>query len=90
MKFKEIDAQNQRVEQTTTSHLVIGIDMAKDIHVAQTTKRNKENRDNSPSKNGPKDAPTIADSVSRGFYYEYTHQSHEFQRLKTLMSDREF
>ncbi|MCY9663368.1 IS110 family transposase [Paenibacillus chondroitinus] len=163
MKFKEIDAQNQRVEQITTSHLVIGIDMAKEIHVAQatnfrglvvskrhlsfsnsvegfeklsrwmsellqkhrlnrliigmeptghywfnlanwltdknlhvvmvnpaTTKRNKENRDNSPSKNDPKDALTIADSVSRGFYYEYTRQSHEFQRLKTLMSDREF
>ncbi|WP_245773065.1 IS110 family transposase [Paenibacillus catalpae] len=35
MKFKEIDAQNQRVEQITTSHLVIGIDMAKEIHVAQ-------------------------------------------------------
>ncbi|NIK72500.1 hypothetical protein FHT67_006015 [Paenibacillus sp. BK720] len=41
-------------------------------------------------KNDPKDALTIADSVSRGFYYEYTRQSHEFQRLKTLMSDREF
>ncbi|SFF37209.1 Transposase [Paenibacillus catalpae] len=113
MKFKEIDAQNQRVEQITTSHLVIGIDMAKEIDVTQatnfrgivvskrhleptghywfnlanwladksvhvvmvnpaTTKRNKENRDNSPSKNDPKDALTIADSVSRGFYYEYT------------------
>ncbi|WP_238187049.1 transposase [Paenibacillus sp. L3-i20] len=33
-----------------------------------TTKRNKENRDNSPSKNDPKDALVIADAVSRGFY----------------------
>ncbi|ACT03204.1 IS110 family transposase [Paenibacillus sp. JDR-2] len=163
MKFKQSDAQNQRIQQITTSHLVIGIDMAKETHVAQatnfrgivvskrhlsfsnsiegfeklnrwmtellqkqrlkrliigmeptghywfnlanwlsdkglhvvmvnpaTTKRNKENRDNSPSKNDPKDALTIADSVSRGFYYEYTRQSLLFQRLKTIMSDREF
>ena len=55
-----------------------------------TTKRNKENRDNSPSKNDPKMRLIIADSVSRGFYYEYTRQSLEFQRLKTMMSDREF
>ncbi|WP_132313686.1 IS110 family transposase [Paenibacillus sp. BK033] len=163
MKFKQSDAQNQRIQQITTAHLVIGIDMAKETHVAQatnfrgivvskrhlsfsnsiegfeklnrwmtellqkhrlkrliigmeptghywfnlanwlsdkgihvvmvnpaTTKRNKENRDNSPSKNDPKDALTIADSVSRGFYYEYTRQSLVFQRLKTIMSDREF
>ncbi|MCZ8516626.1 transposase [Paenibacillus filicis] len=31
-----------------------------------TTKRNKENRDNSPSKSDPKDALVIADVVSRG------------------------
>lgn len=163
MKFKQSDAQNQRIQQITTAHLVIGIDMAKETHVAQatnfrgivvskrhlsfsnsiegfeklnrwmtellqkhrlkrliigmeptghywfnlanwlsdkgihvvmvnpaTTKRNKENRDNSQSKNDPKDALTIADSVSRGFYYEYTRQSLVFQRLKTIMSDREF
>ena len=40
-----------------------------------TTKRNKENRDNCPSKNDPKDALVIADVVSRGFYYEYTRQA---------------
>ncbi|WP_341277992.1 hypothetical protein [Paenibacillus sp. FSL H8-0537] len=34
-KFKQTDAQNQRIEQITTSHLVIGIDMAKETHVAQ-------------------------------------------------------
>jgi transposase len=37
MKFKQIDTQNQRVEKITTSHLVVGIDMAKEIHVAQAT-----------------------------------------------------
>ncbi|MDQ0048181.1 hypothetical protein J2T18_002464 [Paenibacillus polymyxa] len=50
-----------------------------------TTKRNKENRDNIPSKNDPKDALVIADSVSRGFYNEYTRQSQVFQRLRTIM-----
>ncbi|WP_246309987.1 transposase, partial [Paenibacillus alginolyticus] len=32
----------------------------------------------------------IADIVSRGYYYEHTRQAQEFQRLRTLMSDREF
>jgi transposase len=163
MKFKQSDEQNQRIERITPTHLVIGIDMAKDAHVAQatnfrgivlskrhlsftnnkdgferfgrwvselqqkhrlnniiigmeptghywfnlanwlveqrlsvvlvnpvTTKRNKENRDNSPSKNDPKDALVIADVVSRGYYSEYTKQSHSFQRLRVIMSDREF
>jgi transposase len=163
MKFKQSDGQNQRIERITTSHLVVGIDMAKETHVAQatnyrgivlasrhlsfsntiegfeklerwmkglqqkhrlnsmiigmeptghywwnlanwledkdlkvvlvnpaTTKRNKENRDNSPSKSDPKDALVIADVVSRGYYYEYTRQANVFQRLRTVMSDREF
>ncbi|KRE37314.1 IS110 family transposase [Paenibacillus sp. Soil522] len=163
MKFKQSVGQNQRIERITTSHLVVGIDMAKEVHVAQatnfrgivlssrhlsfknkiegfeklqrwiegllrknrlnsiiigmeptghywynlanwlvdkgvhvvlvnpaTTKRNKENRDNSPSKSDPKDALVIADVVSRGFYYEYTRQATNFQRLRTIMSDREF
>lgn len=55
-----------------------------------TTKRNKENRDNSPSKSDPKDALVIADVVSRGYYYEYTRQGADFQRLRTIKSDREF
>ncbi|TYP67367.1 transposase IS116/IS110/IS902 family protein [Paenibacillus methanolicus] len=55
-----------------------------------TTKRNKENRDNCQSKSDPKDALVIADVVSRGYYYEYTRQTQVFQRLKTIMSDREF
>jgi transposase len=55
-----------------------------------TTHRNKENRDNSPSKNDPKDALTIADVVCRGYYTEYSPQSATFERLKTIMNDREF
>ncbi|AEI42372.1 IS110 family transposase [Paenibacillus mucilaginosus] len=163
MKFKQSDVQNQRIERITTSHLVVGIDMAKETHVAQatnfrgivlsnrhlafkntaegfeklkrwigslqqkhrlksfiigmeptghywynlanwlvdlgihvvlvnpaTTKRNKENRDNCQSKSDPKDALVIADVVSRGYYYEYSRQSASFQRLRVMMSDREF
>jgi transposase len=36
-----------------------------------TTKRNKENRDNTPSKSDPKDAAVIAELVGRGFYSPY-------------------
>jgi transposase len=163
MKFKQSEGQNQRIERITTSHLVVGIDIVKETHVAQatnfrgivlskrhlsfsntiegfeklerwidgisqkhclkgliigmeptghygynlanwladkgknvvmvnpaTTKRNKENRDNSPSKNDPKDALVIADVISRGYYYEYSRQAVVFQKLRTVMSDREF
>jgi transposase len=55
-----------------------------------TTHRNKENRDNSPSKSDPKDALVIADLVSRGYYTDYLPQEEEFERIKTLMSDREY
>lgn len=34
MKFKTSESINQRIERITTSHLVIGIDIAKDTHVA--------------------------------------------------------
>ncbi|RCW40282.1 hypothetical protein DFP97_1393 [Paenibacillus prosopidis] len=37
MKFKQSVGQNQRIERITTSHLVVGIDMAKEVHVAQAT-----------------------------------------------------
>ena len=37
MKFKQSEGQNQRIERITTSHLVVGIDMAKETHVAQAT-----------------------------------------------------
>ena len=35
MKFKQRYAQNQRIERITTQHLVIGIDIAKEAHVAR-------------------------------------------------------
>lgn len=54
------------------------------------THRNKENRDNSPSKNDPKDALVIADLVSRGYYTEYSPQAPIFERVKTAMSNREY
>ncbi|WP_235560955.1 IS110 family transposase [Bacillus sp. FJAT-28004] len=152
MKFKQSDSQNQRIEQITTSHLVVGIDMAKETHVAQstnfrgivisnrylsfsnsiegfekisrwmtglqqknrlkrliigmeptghywfnlanwlsdkglhvvmvkpaTTKRNKENRDNSPSKNDPKDALVIANGAAASHHKrsrEDLHRGH--------------
>jgi transposase len=37
MKFKQSEGQNQRIERITTSHLIVGIDMAKEVHVAQAT-----------------------------------------------------
>ncbi|GIP33489.1 hypothetical protein J2TS4_26990 [Paenibacillus sp. J2TS4] len=37
MKFKQSVGQNQRIERITSSHLVVGIDMAKETHVAQAT-----------------------------------------------------
>ncbi|SDO37271.1 Transposase [Paenibacillus sp. yr247] len=37
MKFKQTDGQNQRIERITTPHLVVGIDIAKETHVAQAT-----------------------------------------------------
>jgi transposase len=62
MKFKQTDGQNQRIERITTSHLVVGIDMAKETHVAQATNfrgivlSNRHLSFNSPSKSDPKDA----------------------------------
>ncbi len=162
MKSKQIALQNQRVERISSSTLVVGIDIAKESHVAQattfrgvaltkhaiefsnsisgferlefairklqqthgmsdvivgmestghywfsvsnwlmdrgievvlvnpaTTKRNKENRDNSPSKNDPKDALVIADVVSRGYYTPYKPSDELFQRLRILVRNRE-
>jgi transposase len=54
-----------------------------------TTKRNKENRDNPPSKSDPKDALVIADVVSRGFYTAFRHTDDSFQRLRVLVKNRE-
>lgn len=163
MNFTRIQQTNQRIENITMKHAVVGIDIAKDTHVAQVmdyrsrvlmprslafanteagfetfwkwlqgvqskhglsavligmeptghywfnlanwlrkqqvnvvlvnptlTHRNKENRDNTPSKNDAKDALTIADLVNRGLYTEYNPPAVEFERLKTIMGDREF
>jgi len=35
MKFKQHDAQNQRIERITSNHLVVGIDIAKETQVAR-------------------------------------------------------
>ncbi|WP_258171172.1 hypothetical protein [Paenibacillus sp. R14(2021)] len=37
MKFKQSEVQNQRIERISTSHLIVGIDMAKETLVAQAT-----------------------------------------------------
>ena len=140
MKFKSQARQNQLIEKITAQHLVVGIDIAQQLHVAravnfrgiiigdylsfsndeegfhslllwiqklQTThhlsaaivgmeptghywlnvsrwlterhfevvfvnphlvKKNKENRDNTPSKSDRKDALVIADMVKNGYY----------------------
>lgn len=54
-----------------------------------TTKRNKENRDNTPSKSDPKDAVVIADLVGRGYYTPYEPKDPLFQRLNVLAKARE-
>lgn len=54
-----------------------------------TTKRNKENRDNSPSKNDPKDALVIADAVSRGFYTPFSPKEETFRRMRVIVTNRE-
>lgn len=162
MKSNPILTANQRVERVTARTLVIGVDIAKEAHVAQaatcrgvvltrrpikfdnsqsgfehivrsiqklqsehgmddvvvgmestghyffnlanwlvdigievvlvnpaTTKRNKENRDNTPSKSDPKDAAVIAELVGRGFYTPYRPKDPLFQRLSTLVKARE-
>jgi transposase len=162
MKFKQSDAQNQRIERITTNHLVIGIDIAKEIQVARAVtyrgielgkpcsftndlsgfqqfhhwmqaiqrqhdktevmigmeptghywlnlaywlleqkcevvvvnpyqvKCNKENRDNSPTKNDVKDALVIADMVRNGYYSVLRLPTGKFEDLRILISSREF
>jgi len=163
MKRTSLVEQNQRIEQITDTTLVIGVDIAKELHAGQAvnyrgmvltektvcfsnaldgferlastirtlqqehgmtdvivglestghywwnlatwlveqgikvvivspmaTKRNKENRDNCPSKSDPKDALVIAELVSRGYYTEFRPQDALFGRLRDLMGDREF
>lgn len=54
-----------------------------------TTKRNKENRDNTPSKNDAKDALVIADVVSRGYYTPFQEEAVVFAHLRMLVRNRE-
>jgi transposase len=54
-----------------------------------TTKRNKENRDNTPSKNDPKDALVIADAVSRGYYTPFSPKEEAFRRIRVVVTNRE-
>lgn len=162
MNFKSSNAINQRIERITTNHLVVGIDIAKERHVARavnyrgieqgrpltfnnnhwgfgklqnwvqklkekhnfysviiglestghywfnlaewlveheievvlvnpmTTKRNKENLDNSQSKNDIKDALIIADAVSRGYYRDWNKQDDFYQQLRVIVDEREY
>lgn len=53
-------------------------------------KRNKENRDNSPTKNDSKDALVIADMVKNGYYREATVHPEPYQALRQLVTTREF
>lgn len=162
MQSKQILAQNQRIERITATTLVVGVDIAKERHVAQamnfrgivltsralafantradfeqlvarlrdiqmahgmtdvvvgmestghywfalahwlqdqgttvvivnpaTTKRNKENRDNSPSKSDPKDAIVIAEVVTRGYYTLYERSEWRFHQLRVSVASRE-
>lgn len=162
MKFKQHNAQNQRIEHITSNHIVVGIDIAKETQVARAVtyrgielgrpcsfknndvgfkkiltwinslqkqhnksgviigmeptghywlnlawwlleqrfevvtvnpyhvKSNKENRDNSPTKNDLKDALVIADMVKNGYYSPLRLPTGNYQALRVLMSDREF
>ncbi|MGG3471659.1 IS110 family transposase [Neobacillus pocheonensis] len=161
MKFKSQARQNQLIEKITSSHLVVGIDIAQQTHVARAVnfrgiiigealsftnnedgfnsllqwiqklqtahqlsaaivgmeptghywlnvsrwlaarqfevvlvnphlvKKNKENRDNTPSKSDKKDALVIADMVKNG-YYSFTRNTPEaFEELRVLLSNRD-
>lgn len=162
MKFKQRDAQNQRIERITENHVVIGVDIAKEIQVARAVtyrgielgkpcsftndlsgfqqfqhwmqaikhqhgkteviigmeptghywlnlahwllehhcevvvvnpyqvKLNKENRDNSPTKNDVKDAVVIADMVKNGYFSALRLPSGKFEELRILVGSREF
>jgi transposase len=162
MKFKSQARQNQLIERISPEHLVVGIDIAQQTHVARAVnfrgivignplsfsndedgfhhllewiqrlqnthhltaaivgmeptghywlnvskwlaerqfevvlvnphlvKKNKENRDNTPSKSDKKDALVIADMVKNG-YYSITRTAPEaFTELRVLLSNRDF
>ncbi len=161
MKFKAQAKQNQLLERISTQHIVIGIDIAQQSHVARAVnfrgillgtplhfsnddagfgqllqwikdlqethqlsdtiigmeptghywlslaawlkdrslevvlvnphlvKKNKENRDNTPSKSDVKDALVIADMVKNGYYTSIKDTSEVFMELRVLMANRE-
>lgn len=162
MKFKSSIRYNQRAERITVNHLVVGVDIAKDTHVARAvnfrgieqgrpihfpnnttgferllswirtnqrafqlnqvivglestghyhfnladwlhhkgievvlvnpmvTKRNKENRDNRPSKSDDKDAVVIAEAVSRAFYSDIVRHEAIYGKLRAAVNEREY
>ncbi|SEP19239.1 IS110 family transposase [Paenibacillus sp. OV219] len=161
MKFKSQDKQNQLIEKITAQHLVVGIDIAQQIHVARAVnfrgivvgsplsfsndeegfhillrwihslqathgltaaivgmeptghywlnlskwiskqqievvlvnphlvKKNKENRDNTPSKSDKKDALVIADMVKNGYYSFIRNTPEAFEELRVYLSNRD-
>jgi len=161
MKFKAQDKQNQLIENITVNHLVVGIDIAQEVHVARAVsfrgialgtplefgnhregfdlflrwiqnllksnklssvivgmeptghywfslahwlldqgmepvlvnphlvKKNKENRDNTPSKSDHKDALVIADMVKNGYYSPVRFHPEDYEELRILMANRE-
>ncbi|ASN05454.1 IS110 family RNA-guided transposase [Virgibacillus necropolis] len=162
MKFKQKQIQNQRIEHISPDHLIVGIDIAKEIHVARAVnfrgielgkslkfsndmagferlmfwvkslqkksqktqliigmeptghywlllaywltekgievvtvnpylvKKNKENRDNSPTKHDVKDALVIADMIKNGYYSVLHLPQGPYKDLRELMSLHEF
>lgn len=162
MKFKSQARQNQLIERITSQHLVVGIDIAQQTHVARAVnfrgivvgnplsfsndddgfhnllqwiqrlqsthhftaaivgmeptghywlnfskwladrqfevvlvnphlvKKNKENRDNTPSKSDKKDALVIADMVKNGYYSIARTTPEAFTELRVLLSNRDF
>jgi transposase len=161
LNFKAQTKQNQLLERISTQHLVVGIDIAQQSHVARAVnfrgislgtplhfsnndigfnqllqwmkdlqethtlndaiigmeptghywlslaawlkdrslevvlvnphlvKKNKENRDNTPSKSDIKDALVIADMVKNGYYSVIKDTSDVFVELRVLMANRE-
>ncbi|MBB3112358.1 transposase [Paenibacillus phyllosphaerae] len=81
------------------NHLVVGIDIAQLTHVARAevvlvnlhlVKKNKENRDNTPSKSDKKDALAIADMVKNGYYSFIRNTTEAFEELRVFLSNRDF
>ena len=162
MKFKLFQKQNQRILNITNNHLVVGIDIAKETHVARAVnyrgielgkhlsfsndsygfdrlirwierlqnqhsldriiigmeptghywlnlaywlvekgmetvvvnphlvKKNKENRDNSQTKNDIKDALVIADMIKNGYYSPVRLAKGNHKSLRVIMTSRSF